>query len=99
VESGLAGSAESEAAGNHGERYGALDDACYHAQQCRFAIVVPFSRRATDPAGSATAWATVHEPVHAPRLRPGVVCDVARRPERFDRADEVADLARTARLL
>jgi hypothetical protein len=54
VESGLAGSAESEAAGNHAERYGALDDACDH---------------------------------------------VARLPERFDRADEVADLARTARLL
>jgi hypothetical protein len=37
--------------------------------------------------------------VHAPRLRPGVVCDVARLSERFDRAEGVADLARTARLL
>ena len=59
----------------------------------------PAAAETTDPAGSATAWVTVHEPVHAPRLRPGVICDVARLPERFDRADEVADLARTARLL
>ena len=29
----------------------------------------------------------VHEPVHAPRLRPRVVCDVARLPGRFDSVD------------
>ena len=61
----------------------ALRGACSRASD---ALAAPMSRvialialAALELSGDA-----VHEPVHAPRLHPRVICDAARLPERFD---------------
>jgi hypothetical protein len=66
------------------------DDALREARaRAAHALAAPIARVIALIAFSALGLSgdPVHEPVHAQRLRPRVVCDVARLPERFNSVD------------